>query len=84
MTYKSSRSSRDALWHIFRPDPNWGPADKNLKLQRYTDPEFSQHWSWLPNFIRIKENIIRDEFQKELSHMPMPRVNEGFQPVDDP
>ena len=78
-------SFRDAGWRLIRPESNWGPADKELQVQRYTDPEFSEHWKWLPACIKDKERNFKNEFQMEMSHRPKnPHVNKGFQQVDEP
>ena len=73
-------SLRDAGWRLIRPESNWGPANKELQMQRYTDPEYSQHWKWLPAWIKDKERNFVDEIQMEIKDQGKNvHVNSGFQ-----
>ena len=78
-------NNRDAVWHLIRPESNWGPADKQLQLERYTNPEYCEHWTWLPAFIRNKERNFKNEIQLELRNNPNnAHINKGFQQADEP
>ena len=80
-------SLADATWRIIRPESNWGPADKELQAERYNNPEYSEHWKWLPNCIRDKESHFKNELQMELrnrapSKAKVPQVNNGYQQTE--
>ena len=78
-------SIRDAAWRLIRPESNWGPADKELQIKRYTDPAYTTHWNCLPACIKDKEANFNREFQHEMSVRPRnPQVNKGFQQSDEP
>lgn len=78
MTGKNKLSFKAAAWRLIRPESSWGPADKSLQFQRYNDPQYTQHWSWLPACIKDKEREFLEEFKMEVNETGA-NVNRGFQ-----